>query len=218
MLQNIIEDMDEVDARLRLIAPKGYTLALNIRYFTPEFYVSVYPERWVEIYTARRYAFFDPVTLWCRFNEGVTRWSDIEFTALRSVTNIVMDHARSFGLKFGGAAAVRSDAGRGVKSVLCGARDDRELEDEELAELGQILEKISGAVGRHAGLSEAEIDMLRDIAIGMTHNEIADAHKISPATVKKRLERARVTLGAKNGVHAVAIATRRGLILAEPTF
>jgi len=52
----------------------------------------------------------------------------------------------------------------------------------------------------------------------MTHNEIADARMISPATVKKRLERARVILGARNGVHAVAIATRRGLILTEPTF
>lgn len=218
MLKNIIDDMDGVDARLRLIAPKGYTLAVNIRYFTPEFYVSVYPDQWVDIYTARRYAFFDPVTLWCRFNEGATRWSDIEFSALRSVTNIVMDHARVFGLRFGGAAAMRSGTGSGLKSVLSGARDDREMDDGELAELAAILAKISDAVGHHAGLSEAEVDTLRDIAMGMTHNEIADARRISPATVKKRLERARVILGAKNGVHAVAIATRRGLILTEPTF
>ena len=60
--------------------------------------------------------------------------------------------------------------------------------------------------------------MLRDIAKGMTHNEIADARRISPATVKKRLERAREVLGARNAVHAVAIATRRGLILTDPTF
>lgn len=218
MLQNIIDDMDGMEARLLSIAPKGYTLAVNIRYFTPEFYISAYPDPWVEIYTTRRYALFDPVTLWCRFNEGVTRWSDIEFNALRSVTNIVMEHAESFGLKFGGAAALRSGAGSGVKSLLCGARDDRELDDEELADLGAILEEISAAVGQHAGLSETELEMLRDIAMGMTHNEIADARMISPATVKKRLERARVILGARNAVHAVAIATRRGLILTDPTF
>jgi len=218
MLQNIIDDLDGMDARLRSIAPKGYTLVINIRYFTPEFYISAYPEPWVEIYTARRYAIFDPVTLWCRFNDGVTRWSTIEFSALRSVGNIVMDQAKTFGLNFGGAATLRSDAGNGVKSLLCGAREDRELDDEELADLENILREITDAVGQHAGLSEVELDMLRDLGMGMTHNEIADARMISPATVKKRLERARVILGAKNGVHAVAIAARRGLILTDPTF
>jgi DNA-binding CsgD family transcriptional regulator len=218
MLQNIIDDMDGMDARLRSIAPTGYTLAVNIRYFTPEFYVSSYPKPWVEIYTTRRYALFDPVTLWCRFNEGVTRWSDIEFSALRSVSNIVMEHAQSFGLRYGGATALCSDGGRGVKSLLCGAREDRELDDAELVDLQNILVEIMGAVGQHAGLSEAELETLRDIGMGMTHNEIADARRISPATVKKRLERARVILGARNGVHAVAIAAKRGLILTEPTF
>jgi LuxR family transcriptional regulator len=41
---------------------------------------------------------------------------------------------------------------------------------------------------------------------------------VSPATIKKRLERAREVLGARNAVHAVAIATRRGLIFTDPTF
>lgn len=127
MLQNIIDDMEGMEARLWSIAPKGYTLAVNIRYFTPEFYVSAYPEAWVELYTSRRYALFDPVTLWCRFAEGVTRWSDIEFSALRSVGNIVMEHAQSFGLRYGGAAALCGDRGRGIKSLLCGARKTANL-------------------------------------------------------------------------------------------
>lgn len=218
MLKNFIDDMEGMDARLRSIAPKGYTLAVNIRYFTPEFYVSAYPEAWVELYTSRRYALFDPVTLWCRFNEGVTRWSDIEFTALRSVSNIVMEHAQSFGLRYGGAAALCGDGSRGIKSLICGAREDRELDDGELSDLQTILGEIIGAVGQHAGLSEVELEMLRDLGMGLTHNEIADARMISPATVKKRLERARVILGARNGVHAVAIAAKRGLILTDPTF
>lgn len=138
MLQNIIDDMEGMETRLRSIAPQGYTLAVNIRYFTPEFYVSAYPEAWVELYTSRRYALFDPVTLWCRFNEGVTRWSDIEFSALRSVSNVVMEQAQGFGLRYGGAAALCGDAGRGVKSLLCGAREDRELDEAELADLQSI--------------------------------------------------------------------------------
>lgn len=218
MLQNIIDDMEGMDARLMAIGPKGYMLALSIRYFTPEFYLATYPQQWVEIYTSRRYALFDPVTFWCRFNEGATRWSEIEFSALRGAGNLVMQQAESHGLKFGGAAAIRSGTEAGVKSVLCVAREDRELTDDELASLTEILEHIAAAVGQHAGLSEPELEILRDLALGMTHNEIADARMISPATVKKRLERARVVLGARNGVHAVAIATRRGLVLTDPTF
>ena len=54
---------------------------------------------------------------------------------------------------------------------------------------------------------------LRDLAAGQTQKEIAIARQISPETVKKRLERARIALDARNAVHAVAIATKRGLIL-----
>lgn len=61
-------------------------------------------------------------------------------------------------------------------------------------------------------------EALRDLAAGLTHNEIADLRGVSPATIKKRLERAREVPGARNAVHAVAIATRRGLILRDPTF
>ena len=116
MLQNIIDDMEGMEARLRSIVPLGYNLAVNIRYFTPEFLTSTYPEAWVEIYAVRRYALFDPVTLWCRFNEGASRWSDIEFGALQNVGKIVMDHAQTFGLKFGGAAAMRIERDVAVRA------------------------------------------------------------------------------------------------------
>ena len=84
--------------------------------------------------------------------------------------------------------------------------------------MASILDEIVSAVGQHAGLTEVELEALRDLAAGLTHNEIADHRGVSPATIKKRLERAREVLGARNAVHAVAIATRRGLIFTDPTF
>jgi LuxR family transcriptional regulator len=84
--------------------------------------------------------------------------------------------------------------------------------------MAAILEEIVAAVGKQAGLSDVELEALRDLAAGMTHNEIADQRGVSPATIKKRLERAREVLGARNAVQAVAIATRRGLIFSDPTF
>jgi len=218
MLQNIFADMDGVEARLREIAPSGYALAINIRHLSPEFFLSAYPSDWVSIYTDRRYALFDPVTVWCRFNEGAKRWSEIDVGVLKGLGNHVLTHAARYGLVYGGAVSSASKATPNVRSLISGAREDRELTVDELAELSAILDQIVDAVGPNAGLSAAELNTLRDLAMGMTHDEIADLQRISPATVKKRIERVRKVLGARNAVHAVAIATKRGLILTDPTY
>ena len=217
MLQNILDDMEGLESRIRVIAPMGYALAVNIRGFTPEFYLTTYPEDWVKIYHERRYALFDPVTIWSRFHEGAVRWSEIAMPAVLKAGNHVLEHARRYDLVHGGGVSARAIAGAHARSILFGARQDREMTDDELAELAEILEVVMTAVGQHAGLSESELDALRSLAAGLTHNEIADQGRVSPSTIKKRIERAREVLGARNAVHAVAIATKRGLILSDPT-
>jgi DNA-binding CsgD family transcriptional regulator len=219
MLHNILPNMEKLESRLRRIVPAGYMLALNIRHLTPEFLQSTYPPDWVSIYTDRRYVMFDPVVTWARFNVGATRWSEIPPGLVRGPGSLhVLDHGRQFGLNHGGVVSSRGPAGDHCLSVLSGAREDRELRPAELKSLAGILDEIVGAVGQHAGLTDVELEALRDLAAGLTHNEIADQRGVSPATIKKRLERAREVLGARNAVHAVAIATRRGLIFTEPTF
>lgn len=218
MLHKILPDIDKLEARLLEIAPMGYMVALNIRHLTPEFFKSAYPSDWVETYTERRYVMFDPVVVWSRFKVGTTRWSEIPESFSRGGGRHVLDHARQFGLVFGGAVSSRGPAGGHCLCVLSGARDDREFRASELEDLAGILDGMVRAVGEHAGLTEVELESLRDLAAGLTHNEIADQRGVSPATIKKRLERARDVLGARNAVHAVAIATRRGLIFTDPTF
>jgi LuxR family transcriptional regulator len=217
MLHNILPDIETLEARLRRIVPAGYMLALNIRHLTPEFLEHTYPSDWVTIYTERRYVMFDPVVVWSRFTLGTTRWSEIPAGFSRGAGQHVLDHARQFGLSFGGAVSSRGASGSNCLCLLSGARADRELRASELKDLADILDQLASAVGQHA-LSEVELEALRDLAAGLTHNEIADLRGVSPATIKKRLERARDVLGARNAVHAVAIATRRGLILRDPTF
>jgi LuxR family transcriptional regulator len=218
MLHNILPNMEKLESRLRRIMPAGYMLALNIRHLTPEFLQSTYPSDWVKIYTEQRYVMFDPIVAWSRFNVGTTRWSDIPAGFSNGAGLHILDHARQFGLNFGGVVSSRGPAGDHCLCVLSGAREDRELGASELKSLAGILDAMVGAVGEHAGLKVVELEALRDLAAGLTHNEIADQRGVSPATIKKRLERARDVLGAKNAVHAVAIATRRGLIFTEPTF
>jgi DNA-binding CsgD family transcriptional regulator len=218
MLHNILPDMEKLEAKLRRIVPAGYMLALNIRHLTPEFLQSTYPSDWVTIYTERRYVMFDPVVTWARFSVGTTRWSEIPNAFSRGAGLQILEHARQFGLNYGGVVSSRGPAGSHYLCVLSGAREDRELRALELQSMSAILDEIVEAVGQHAGLKEVELEALRDLAAGLTHNEIADKRGVSPATIKKRLEHAREVLGARNAVHAVAIATRRGLIFTDPTF
>ena len=218
MLQNILPDIEKLETRLRGVVPGGYMLALNIRYLTPEFLQSTYPSDWVTIYTDRRYVLFDPVVVWARFSVGTTRWSEIPTGYSRGAGLHILDHASKFGPNYGGAVSSRGPSGSHCLCVLSGARADRELRLSELQSMAAILDEIVEAVGEHAGLAEVELEALRDLAAGLTHNEIADQRGVSPATIKKRLERAREVLGARNAVHAVAIATRRGLIFTDPTF
>ncbi|MDP3193842.1 LuxR family transcriptional regulator [Tabrizicola sp.] len=218
MLHKILPDIEKLETRLRTIVPAGYMLALNIRHLTPEFFKSTYPSDWVTIYTERRYVLFDPIVAWARFSIGTTRWSEIPTGFSRAAGLHILDHASQFGLNYGGVVSSRGPAGSHCLCVLSGAREDRDLRASELISMTAILEEIADAVGEHAGLTEVELEALRDLAAGLTHNEIADQRGVSPATIKKRLERAREVLGARNAVHAVAIATRRGLIFADPTF
>ncbi|WP_299483260.1 LuxR family transcriptional regulator [uncultured Paracoccus sp.] len=205
--------LSEFEGRLAAIAPMGFTLAVNVRSLTPEFMLSTYPEPWVRIYADRRYMLFDPVSIWGRFNTGTIRWSEINLGPFTQLGSFVMDQAKKFGLIYGGGAARNEMGTDGTMSFLFGARSDREMTDAELADIGDILNMILQRLGPYSGMSRVELETLRDLAAGQTQKEIAIARQISPETVKKRLERARIALDARNAVHAVAIATKRGLIL-----
>lgn len=66
-----------------------------------------------------------------------------------------------------------------------------------------------------ATLDSREIEALRLAAQGETNKEIANKLWVSIETVKNRLERAYVKLGANGRTNAVALAVERGLIRAS---
>lgn len=193
-------------------------MTLNVRHLTPQFYVSTYPDAWIREYTSARYVLLDPITQWSLFNNGVTRWSAIKEPFSTLTGRRVFAKGRAHGLNFGAACVLRNKKSNDQKCAIYTARGDREHTDAELEKLHEVLVNVMDDIGPFAGLSESELETLRDIAMGMTHGAIADARGISTATVKKRIERARQVLGAQNATHAVAIATKRGLILQSPIF
>ena len=76
---------------------------------------------------------------------------------------------------------------------------------------------LGAEIGRHNGrmpaiINESEVAVLRLVAEGLSHVEIASCLHISKETVKKRLEKARQKLDAKNAVQACIIAQKNGMI------
>ena len=65
---------------------------------------------------------------------------------------------------------------------------------------------------RDAGLSDAELAILKRIADGATNREIAQEFYWSEVTVKKKVQEILDKLGAANRTQAVVIAIRKGLI------
>ncbi|MTH66652.1 hypothetical protein GL284_20615 [Paracoccus sp. DK608] len=216
MVWTVVPEMTHLDARLRVIAPMGYSLVIHVRSLTPEYYVSTYPEGWVEIYTERQYAMFDPINLWARTNSGRTRWSEVQVENYSPASGLIMERARDYGLNYGcGVSRSRIDE-YGTLSCLFCAREDRELSDSELDEVESIFNQLLAAVEAARPLSDIERAILSHLAHGLPYKEIAHLQGVSTETIKKRLERIRELLGARNSVQAVAIATKRGLILNQP--
>ena len=61
-------------------------------------------------------------------------------------------------------------------------------------------------------VTQRELEILTAVSNGHTYIRVARAMFLSVHTVKAHMEHIRGKLGARNGVHAVAIAIREGII------
>ncbi len=68
---------------------------------------------------------------------------------------------------------------------------------------------------RLGALSERELEVLCEVARGLTNTEIAQKLVLSESTIKSHLGRVLAKLGARDRVHAVIIAYDAGLVRAE---
>ena len=212
LLERLLPSWPAYHDRLMALGPMGYVLALNVRYLIPQIYVSTFPESWVSEYTKGRYVLLDPVALWCASHTGNIRWSDIALPALVMSKRGVMAKASRAGLRFGAVSSQRNQKQHAQRCALSISRDDREVELEELEEVADILSIIIEHVGPFGGLSHDQLAVLSELANGGQIADVAKKLMISEPTVKRRLEAARKSLGAKTAMQAVAIAATRGLL------
>ena len=201
------DDGDHDKAVLEALSPAGFHVAVRVGFAFPEYEWNTLPRAWVHIYTRDALMLYDPVTRWIYDNTGYVRWGEIELEDPRNVLALAAQQE----LKYGAAICVIDSNEPGIRTFGSFSRSDREFTDDEMATLLDHLKRLHQQEPIRYILTEAEIETLNMIRDGLLTKQIAHELDISESAVKQRLKSVKVKLDAKNTVHAVTIAERRGL-------
>ena len=112
------------------------------------------------------------------------------------------------------AALPSTEAAAQLRAEVKAGRMDGDAVEAVLATAGH---RVPRRRGGPAGLTAREIDVLRLVARGLSHKEIATQLVISPKTVRNHIEHIYVKIGASNRATASLFAMHNGLLPAEPT-
>ena len=197
--------LDRGLAQLADLSPKGYALALHIRFASAHIMLQTYDPRWTEIYTERGYMLADPMVFWGFGNDGTTRWSEIELPDPHGILAQAAEH----GLKYGVAVALGPTSSRTIGGF---ARDDREFTDAEIAQIADIVRALHDASTPPEALTPAQRMALRLVARGNRYAEAAALLGISESALKARLRAARERLFVRTTAEAVQRAQEYNLL------
>lgn len=187
------------------------------------------PEKWLQIYKAKKYAVMDPTVRYLAYAQKPFRWRD-GLAAFRKDPHhrrmeIVIADAHAHGLKDGYTFPIQGRSAVLGSLVLAGNIVDLSPVEISLFDAigrkafwrlleiggnGQSAENVSSIDAR---LTRREMEILQYLAEGMTSVEIGKLLKISNHTVDWYMNGLQDKLKAKNRQHAVAIAFRHGLII-----
>jgi LuxR family transcriptional regulator len=200
--------IDDYIARLSVLAPSGYFLAIRMGFVFPVYEKKTFPQKWIDRYTSRGLVLSDPTMHWMYDNVGAIRWSELRYPDPRGV----IAQARMCGLNFGASICCADEGESGQRSFGSFTKSDREFTDLELTELGVCLSSIHDLMLPPANLTKAELEALRMVKNGLLMKEIANLLGVSEGAVKQRLKNAKQKLQAKTSTQAAALATTYGLI------
>ncbi len=189
---NFDRELDRLDTH----AEAGYFLALHIRFLSPLMVFQTFNQDWINHYTDNGYVLRDPLVAWAFTTTGTTRWSNPRIPDPFGIFR----KADSFGLHYGITVSHGPMKSRTVGSV---ARSDREFEEDEIAEIREVVASLHDISEPPRHLTGAQADALRCIADGMRHAAAADHLGISESALKLRLAGARTRLMARTTAEAV---------------
>ncbi len=196
------------DVPVSQLAPAGYYIALRLGFILPLHEEVALPDLWVELYTQRGYMMDDPVTRWAYSRSGAIRWSAIDLPDPRGI----LDKARVFGMAYGAVVSIMENRPDSQRSFGYFARNDREYDDIELAQLQALMQRLHMAKAPPGNLTRAEIEALGLLRDGFLMKEIAGRLGVTEGAVKQRLKHAKSKLGARTSGQAVSMAISYGLI------
>lgn len=191
--------------RLDDLAPAGYTAGVHIRFASPLYLRSTYPQEWQDVYADNAYSLRDPLVFWGISKSGKTRWSEISLPDPFGV----MEKAASYGLKYGAVVSCGKITSRTIVGV---ARSDREFTDAEIAAVEEVALGLHDVTEPPEDLSAAMIEALRLVGDGYRHKAAAAELGISESALKARLSSARERLGARTTAEALRMAREYRLL------
>lgn len=191
--------------KLDVLAPAGYTVGLHIRFASPLYLKSTYPEEWQEIYAANAYSLRDPLVFWGISKTGTIRWSAISLPDPFGVMRRAAEH----GLTYGAVASCGKITSR---TIVGTARSDREFTDAEIAAIAEVARGLHDVAEPPGDLSPEEIEALRAAHDGAIGSDTAARLGISEGTLRARLSSARDCLGARSTAEAVKMAREYRLL------
>ena len=197
----LLDLVDELDA----LAPEGCAVALHIRFASPLYKFSTYPEAWQTIYDENAYGLRDPLVFWGVGVLGSARWSEI---AMPDPFDI-LGKAKEFGLIYGAVGSFGKITSRSLMGI---ARDDRECTDSEIAEAMRILQRMHELAAPPQELTPAMLSALILMGQGYRHTAAAAELGISESALKARLSSARTRLYARTTAEAVRKAREYGFL------
>jgi LuxR family transcriptional regulator len=192
-------------AELEALALLGYTAGLHIRFASPLYFKSTYPQAWQETYSHNNFALRDPLVFWGISQTGATRWSRI---ALPDPFG-VLAQAHAHGLSYGVIASTGKITSR---TIVGAARADREFVDDEIAEIERLAIALHDVAEPPEDLDPAMVDALRLIGDGVRHSTAASQLGITESALDARLEEAQERLGAQTTAEALRMAREYRLI------
>jgi LuxR family transcriptional regulator len=188
--------IDQELKQIPRIALKGYFIGLHIRFTSPLMTFQTYEQAWLDHYTENGYVLRDPMTAWGFSKTGAIRWSD---PTLLDPFGLFKE-AEKFGLCFGATLSCGPIRSRTIASF---ARDDREFEDGEIAELSSTVQRLHELTQPPDDLTKAQVEALKCIAGGDRHAAAAAKLGISESALKARITSARIRLMARTTAEAI---------------
>ena len=187
------------------IAPMGYTAGVHIRFASPLYLKSTYPQDWQDLYAANAYSLRDPLVFWGIAQTGATRWSDISLPDPFGV----MAKAAKHGLTYGAVVSCGKITSRTIVGV---GRSDREFTDDEIEVVAQAAKGLHEVTEPPEDLTPAMVEALRLVGDGFRHTAAAAEIGISESALKARLSSARDRLGARTTAEALRMAREYRLL------